>query len=956
MDTRNFLAAILPPSGVYLIATSTGQGGLRHKGFTSLEEAARYALDCDAKGLTVYHACASYLKPPYKNESGEFVARKPENWHAAKAFWCDIDCGKDKAEKGKGYATQREGAVALTEWCKSRSLPPPMLVNSGRGIHAYWPLTRALPPGQWVKAATALKSMMQADGLLADPSRTADFASVLRPVGTHNRKDPTRPLLVRGADKFVATEPETFIALLATEIANSDVPSYLAGNTESIDVGYAHVDSSAKLCAEKCKQVAAMRDTQGDVSYEHWRGVIGLVKHSVEGVELVEEWSARRGETGHANTDFNTRYETWTSGPPTCAFFEGCNPEGCRDCPYKGKVKTPLVLGRIVPEPKTETVEGNLEKDGKKRTFEIPELPQGYTWDGSTLCRAIRNKDDVVEMHRFSNVLFYPTAHIRTAEGTTDIVFRVHLPRGVVRDFNLPGAVAGTGGMKMLELLGGQGIYIREERDAMSNTHAYIRSSITKLSNKADATTTHSHFGWQDDGSFLLGTRLFKPTGEQVEVLLSGYALAKRDCFPRPTGDLQAYVDAVDWTYNRRGMEPLQYLMCSMWASPLVDLCEPLYKGIPCAVTGADSGKGKTTAATAALYAYGDASELCIAGEAGATARAQAALLGAVRNLPVLFDEVTSMQSQTLSKLCYALSNGVENLRLQSAGGKVTFSTRESWRLHTAFTGNSNITERLSLSGNTEAEAMRLFEVCIDNYDIPKLDPLMVSQNHATISRNGGFAGEAFIAWLVTHRKEAEQLIRDSLQLFVGNEELVAEPKYRFYRNHMACTLAAAKIFSELGLIKFDLDRLASFANKAVAAMVEAARESNCLPAEEILANMLEDLSPGIATTETFTVKQNEPPYHLQMNTPLIGRRIKGSAGKKDSKYNDRLFLSIRALTDWCNEHRVNKEHLAKGLSAKQILLERKAKVVIGKNTNIVTAQQRCWMLDTTKFDGDDDE
>ena len=58
--------------------------------------------------------------------------------------------------------------------------------------------------------------------------------------------------------------------------------------------------------------------------------------------------------------------------------------------------------------------------------------------------------------------------------------------------------------------------------------------------------------------------------------------------------------------------------------------------------------------------------------------KAQAALLGTFGNLPVLFDEITNVEKNRLSDLCYALSNGVENMRLRSAAGRVAFSQRES--------------------------------------------------------------------------------------------------------------------------------------------------------------------------------------------------------------------------------------------------------------------------------------
>ncbi|MGN1208799.1 MAG: hypothetical protein ACI4SV_00750, partial [Duodenibacillus sp.] len=169
MNTVDFFRAILPPEGVYLIATPYKEY-FKHQGFESIEEAAAFAMRCDAKGITTYHACAAYKRKPYKDENGKLVTRKSINWLSAKAFWCDIDCGQDKADAGKGYRTQKEGATALLTWCKDKGLPFPMLVNSGRGIHAYWCLTEDLFAEEWYRTAASLKKLMDNDGLLTDPS------------------------------------------------------------------------------------------------------------------------------------------------------------------------------------------------------------------------------------------------------------------------------------------------------------------------------------------------------------------------------------------------------------------------------------------------------------------------------------------------------------------------------------------------------------------------------------------------------------------------------------------------------------------------------------------------------------------------------------------------------------------------------------------------------------------
>jgi hypothetical protein len=70
------------------------------------------------------------------------------------------------------------------------------VVVSGNGLHVYWPLSEAIDPETWLETAKRLKRMCEVAGLYADPSRTADVASILRPVGTMNRKDASMPLPV----------------------------------------------------------------------------------------------------------------------------------------------------------------------------------------------------------------------------------------------------------------------------------------------------------------------------------------------------------------------------------------------------------------------------------------------------------------------------------------------------------------------------------------------------------------------------------------------------------------------------------------------------------------------------------------------------------------------------------------------------------------------------------------
>ena len=960
MDTYEFLTTVLPQEGVCIIGVLSKSGTFKHAGFTDRREAAEYAVRVDEAEATVYHACAAYKKLPY-HDGKTYIARTSANWLGASAFWCDLDCGPEKAAEGKGYLTQPEAAKALLAWCRSRNVALPMLVNSGRGIHAYWLLDRMIEPAQWIQTAKMLKEIMLHDGLRVDPDRSADFSSVLRPVGTHNRKDPANPKPVRlSLAQKERLDPGAFAAhLMNLYMEFSEelpaAPSWLLGEeVQEIPVTYAPMEIDIDLCADKCPQVGRMRDTKGDVSYDHWRGVIGLIKYSSSGVEKAHEWSTRRQETGHTNLDVDTRFNTWTSPPPTCSFFEKCSPELCADCPFKGKIKSPVVLGRKEPEPTTLEEEVVVEGDpnSTKVKVEIPELPTGYEWNGTHLVRYTKTKDGVLEAHPFSKTLFYFTDRICNADRRYEFSGRAHLPQGTMREFAIPGSLVGAGGSKLFEVLGSYEILTTNTKDSNLHMAAFIKDQVSKLMETRAVKSTHTSFGWQENGSFLMGSRLYNPDGSVTEALLSGYAADQQKCFPRPKGTVEGYADRINWLYNRTGMEPMQYMICSMWASPLAELCEPLYNGIPCAMTGASSGKGKTTAGIAALYAFGDASQMTLYGDKGATLNARAALLGALHSLPLLFDEVTNMESRALSQLCYALSNGTEAMRLQATGGRVRFSNRESWRLHAAMTGNSNIGARLSQNGNTEAEAMRIFEIRIDNYLLPKLDPLAVAAALAEMERHQGSAGEAFIKFIVKNRTEVLRLLVETMEWMKGDDDLSRDPKYRFFRNHMACTMTAARIMSALGVVKFDLIRLREFAIGAAKQCLETTKEMNVFDSKVALERMVSDLSPRIIMTPVYDLPPNAEPMRVQQNpTGTVGRLIRANAMWKDA-YDGRLVISSRAIVDWCNNNRVDQEALARDLKAQGILVDRNVRFTIGRGTTVVTPQTRCWVFDYSAIDG----
>jgi len=67
----------------------------------------------------------------------------------------------------------------------------PAVVNSGTGLYAHWILSEAISAKKWRAVAFLLKKIIAeySPAIGGDSSRTSDSASVLRAVGSHNRKN-----------------------------------------------------------------------------------------------------------------------------------------------------------------------------------------------------------------------------------------------------------------------------------------------------------------------------------------------------------------------------------------------------------------------------------------------------------------------------------------------------------------------------------------------------------------------------------------------------------------------------------------------------------------------------------------------------------------------------------------------------------------------------------------------
>lgn len=339
-ETLSFLKKILPKDGIHYVAIfKPGFVAPAHKVFASLEDMASAIEKLDAGEWTVYHACGSY-KEEFVEVNGKKKYRVKENWSHAKAFWVDIDCGEDKAAEGKGYATKKDAITAIKQFCENTGLPKPMIVDSGYGIHIYWNLENSISHGLWQAVALKLKNLLKECGVIADPSRTADFASVLRPVGSYNKKKtPKRVAIIEDGtvikfDEFRASIEGHHKLLAITTHSQNNLTSTELLNYEQSDL---------EMIVAGCKQIALFKES-GGLNYEHWRGSIGIAKYCKNGTKYAHEWSSVY--PNYSESETQSKLDSWQTPPTTCDFFYKVNTTVCSNCSHIGRIKSPISLGK----------------------------------------------------------------------------------------------------------------------------------------------------------------------------------------------------------------------------------------------------------------------------------------------------------------------------------------------------------------------------------------------------------------------------------------------------------------------------------------------------------------------------------------------------------------------------------------------------------------------------------
>ena len=175
---KQFYEKALPSQGVYCVAKITSGNRVTQRFAESIDDVESLARQFALENANVYVALASFAGYSRKAEDAQFL----------RSFFIDLDVGEEKAAVGRGYATQGDAQSALQAFLPRVGLPPPVVVNSGTGVHAYWLFDQDIPAAEWKPYAEKFKTLCLENDLHIDPVVTADLARILRCPETFNQK------------------------------------------------------------------------------------------------------------------------------------------------------------------------------------------------------------------------------------------------------------------------------------------------------------------------------------------------------------------------------------------------------------------------------------------------------------------------------------------------------------------------------------------------------------------------------------------------------------------------------------------------------------------------------------------------------------------------------------------------------------------------------------------------
>ena len=798
MNPLDFLRAILPADGYYAWVRIKNKKP-RQVLTDSIEALKPIARNAVEHGADLYFGCAAYSTDQNRTKT---------NVKSVKSFWLDLDCGDDAP-----YATKQEGHDALRAFCKRTGMPKPFVVDSGRGLHVYWPLEQSILAAIWQVYANSLVKLCAARGLdIKDPGCSTDVARILRVPGTLNYKNPDAPLQVRLLHTGAITPWDTFQKTLQSACGEADINGFHEPTTGIVP--YAKLDATTRAtmglssqiasfkkilhlsaAGKGCEQIIYAYENQADIREPFWRAVLSVAHVCDDRDKAIHIVSRKHPKYDAAETEEKAAR---TVGPLSCAEFCKEGIKGlCETCTYHNKLKSPISIGHQIAESTNPiVVESIAAIVGVTEESLIPELPFPYF-------RGVKGgifrktplgpegepgEDEVIYEYNLDVI----RRVIDPEKGATLIIHHA-LPMDGIKEFTISLSDAQST-ERMKDVLSFNEVVAHKPQ--MNKIGTYMVEAVRQMQKNTAADMACTQMGWTEDMKGIVwGRRLFTADGPRYSPPASKAVSVAN--MMKQVGTFESW-EEVAGQYGKPGFE--LHACCMLLA--LGSLLNPFTHEDPVWIHlfSSDSGTGKTTLLRVINSMWGDpqAMLLTVVDTWNSVEKRRVVF----NNIALCQDEITNIPVEQLSEIAYSQSQGREKNRLSNASTEMVNNDR---RCNNFFTnGNRSMMDALSsVKTNAAGEFARMIEVPLAA--LP--EKVAGEDNFSAIYHNYGHVGPLFAMWLLTHKDEIQGRVDAAKMRFeIEFKGLSSE------RNWVATTAILLTMFDivrEMGILKsYDLDRL----------------------------------------------------------------------------------------------------------------------------------------------------